>query len=138
VTAPDPDEQQIPLLDEGADELPLGEGDGDGNVDEVAKIGWDGEEVDFSDAMLDRGHAYGSYVNTSRAIPDVRDGLKPVQRRILFAMDELGNRAERPYKKSATTVGHVIGNYHPHGDSAVYDAMVRMAQDFQSTSPLVD
>ena len=69
---------------------------------------------------------------------DVRDGLKPVQRRIIHAMDELGARAGRPYQKSALTVGHVIGNYHPHGDSAVYDAMVRMAQDFVLNVPLID
>ena len=135
--SPDPDDQQMPLLADGADEASLSERGGD-SIEDVVRIGWDGEGVDFSEAMLDRGHAYGSYVNTSRAIPDVRDGLKPVQRRILFAMDELGSRSDRPYKKSATTVGHVIGNYHPHGDSAVYDAMVRMAQDFQSTTPLVD
>ncbi len=106
--------------------------------EEVVRLPWDGEVVDFSEAMLARGHAYGSYVNTSRAIPDVRDGLKPVQRRILFAMQELGIRSDRPFRKSSVTVGHVIGNYHPHGDSAVYDAMVRLAQDFQSTTPLVD
>ena len=78
------------------------------------------------------------YVNLGRALPDVRDGLKPVQRRIVHAMDELGGRAGRPYQKSALTVGHVIGNYHPHGDSAVYDAMVRMAQGFVLNVPLVD
>ena len=78
------------------------------------------------------------YVNLGRALPDVRDGLKPVQRRIIHAMDELGGRAGRPYQKSALTVGHVIGNYHPHGDSAVYDAMVRMAQGFVLNVPLVD
>ena len=99
---------------------------------------WDGEQVDYSDAMLDRGRAYGSYVITSRAIPDVRDGLKPVQRRIIVAMDDLGLRSDRKYAKSAKTVGTVIGNYHPHGDSAVYDAMVRMAQPWQSNLPLVD
>jgi DNA gyrase subunit A len=99
---------------------------------------WDGEQVDYSDAMLARGRSYGSYVNTSRALPDVRDGLKPVQRRIIVAMDDLGVRADRKYAKSAKTVGHVIGTYHPHGDTAVYDAMVRMAQPWQSNLPLVD
>jgi DNA gyrase subunit A len=99
---------------------------------------WEGEKVDYSDAMLDRGRAYGSYVITSRAIPDVRDGLKPVQRRIIVAMDDLGLRSDRKYSKSAKTVGTVIGNYHPHGDTAVYDAMVRMAQPWQSNLPLVD
>ena len=134
----DPDDQQIPLLSNPEEDATSADGTAGDVVEEVTRVDWSGEEVDFSEAMLDRGHAYGSYVNTSRAIPDVRDGLKPVQRRIIFAMDELGSRADRPYKKSATTVGHVIGNYHPHGDSAVYDAMVRMAQDFQSTTPLVD
>jgi DNA gyrase subunit A len=99
---------------------------------------WGGEQVDYSDAMLARGRSYGSYVNTSRALPDVRDGLKPVQRRIIVAMDDLGIRADRKYSKSAKTVGHVIGTYHPHGDTAVYDAMVRMAQPWQSNLPLID
>jgi DNA gyrase subunit A len=99
---------------------------------------WDGEQVDYSDAMLTRGRSYGSYVNTARALPDVRDGLKPVQRRIIVAMDDLGNRSDRRYSKSAKTVGHVIGTYHPHGDTAVYDAMVRMAQPWQSNLPLID
>ena len=112
-------------------------GRGDRNGD-VAQFRWDGEQVDYSDAMLDRGRAYGSYVITSRAIPDVRDGLKPVQRRIIVAMDDLGLRSDRKYSKSAKTVGTVIGNYHPHGDTAVYDAMVRMAQPWQSNLPLID
>ena len=99
---------------------------------------WDGEQVDYSDAMLTRGRSYGSYVNTARALPDVRDGLKPVQRRIIVAMDDLGLRSDRKYSKSAKTVGHVIGTYHPHGDTAVYDAMVRMAQPGQSNLPLID
>ncbi|MGI8850108.1 MAG: DNA gyrase subunit A, partial [Acidimicrobiales bacterium] len=103
-----------------------------------ARFAWSGETVDYSDAMLARGRAYGSYVNTSRALPDVRDGLKPVQRRIIVAMDDLGIRADRRYTKSARTVGHVIGLYHPHGDVAVYDAMVRMAQPWQSNLPLID
>jgi len=112
-----------------------GEDPGD---DAVPRFPWDGEQVDYSDAMLDRGRAYGSYVITSRAIPDVRDGLKPVQRRIIVAMDDLGLRSDRKYSKSAKTVGTVIGNYHPHGDTAVYDAMVRMAQPWQSNLPLID
>ena len=81
---------------------------------------------------------YSLSVIVGRAIPDVRDGLKPVHRRILFAMHELGNAYNRPYKKSARVVGDVIGKYHPHGDSAVYDALVRMAQDFNMRDPLVD
>ncbi len=81
---------------------------------------------------------YAMSVIIGRAIPDVRDGLKPVHRRILFAMHELKNDYNKPYKKSARIVGDVIGKYHPHGDSAVYDALVRMAQDFSMRCPLVD
>jgi DNA gyrase subunit A len=81
---------------------------------------------------------YSMSVIVSRALPDVRDGLKPVHRRILYAMNELGLAPGRPYKKSATVVGDVLGKYHPHGDSAVYDAMVRMVQDFSLRYPLVD
>ncbi|MBI2908305.1 MAG: DNA gyrase subunit A [Chloroflexi bacterium] len=81
---------------------------------------------------------YAMSVIVSRALPDVRDGLKPVHRRILFAMDELGMRRNTPYKKSARIVGEVLGKYHPHGDTAVYDAMVRMAQDFSMRYPLID
>ncbi|MGO9660122.1 MAG: DNA gyrase subunit A [Acidimicrobiales bacterium] len=107
-------------------------------ADDAVFFSWDGEQVDYSDAMLTRGRSYGSYVNTARALPDVRDGLKPVQRRIIVAMDDLGVRSDRKYSKSAKTVGHVIGTYHPHGDTAVYDAMVRMAQPWQSNLPLID
>ncbi|MEW6721259.1 MAG: DNA gyrase subunit A [Thermodesulfobacteriota bacterium] len=81
---------------------------------------------------------YAMSVIVGRALPDVRDGLKPVQRRILFAMHELGNEFGKPYKKSARIVGDVIGKYHPHGDNAVYDALVRMVQDFSLRYPLVD
>ena len=81
---------------------------------------------------------YSLAVIVGRAIPDVRDGLKPVHRRILFAMHELSNTYNRPYKKSARVVGDVIGKYHPHGDSAVYDALVRMAQEFSMRDPIVD
>ncbi|HIW53591.1 MAG TPA: DNA gyrase subunit A [Candidatus Ruthenibacterium merdigallinarum] len=81
---------------------------------------------------------YSMSVITARALPDVRDGLKPVHRRILYAMHESGNDPSHPYKKSATTVGDVLGKYHPHGDASVYDAMVRLAQDFSLRYPLVD
>ena len=81
---------------------------------------------------------YSLSVIIGRAIPDARDGLKPVHRRILFAQSELANTYNRPHKKSARIVGDVIGKYHPHGDSAVYDALVRMAQDFSMRDPLVD
>ncbi len=82
--------------------------------------------------------AYAMAVNVSRAIPDVRDGLKPVHRRILFSMGELNNFYDKPHKKSARIVGEVMGKYHPHGDSSVYDALVRLAQDFSIRYPLVD
>jgi DNA gyrase subunit A len=88
----------------------------------------------LSSSFLD----YSMSVITDRALPDVRDGLKPVHRRILYAMNELGNSYNRPYKKSARVVGDVIGKYHPHGDSSVYGAIVRMAQTFTMSAPLVD
>ncbi|MBW1937700.1 MAG: DNA gyrase subunit A, partial [Deltaproteobacteria bacterium] len=81
---------------------------------------------------------YAMSVIIGRALPDVRDGLKPVHRRILYAMQDLRNDYNKPYKKSARIVGDVIGKYHPHGDSAVYDTIVRMAQDFSMGYPLVD
>ncbi len=89
---------------------------------------------EMEDSFLD----YAMSVIVSRALPDVRDGLKPVHRRILYAMNDLGNYADKPYKKSARIVGDVIGKYHPHGDSSVYEAMVRMAQDFSYRLELVD
>jgi DNA gyrase subunit A len=81
---------------------------------------------------------YSMSVIVGRALPDVRDGLKPVHRRILFAMNELGLHYNRPYKKSARIVGEVLGKYHPHGDTAVYDAMVRMAQEWSMRYTLID
>ena len=81
---------------------------------------------------------YAMSVIVSRALPDVRDGLKPVHRRILYAMHEDGITSDKPYRKSANTVGSVLGRYHPHGDSSVYDAMVRMAQDFSMRYMLID
>lgn len=81
---------------------------------------------------------YSMSVIVARALPDVRDGLKPVHRRILYTMHERGNDPSHAYRKSADTVGAVLGSYHPHGDSSVYDAMVRLAQDFSLRYPLVD
>jgi hypothetical protein len=81
---------------------------------------------------------YAMSVIVGRALPDVRDGLKPVHRRILYAMYEDNLTSDKPYKKSATCVGDVLGRYHPHGDASVYDAMVRLAQDFSMRYPLVD
>ena len=81
---------------------------------------------------------YAMSVIVSRALPDVRDGLKPVHRRILYAMHEDGITSDKPYRKCANTVGSVLGRYHPHGDASVYDAMVRMAQDFSMRYMLID
>ncbi|MHA7963433.1 DNA gyrase subunit A [Paenibacillus sp. CAU 1782] len=86
----------------------------------------------------DRFGRYSKYIIQDRAIPDVRDGLKPVQRRILYAMYDSGNTPDKPYRKSAKTVGDVMGNYHPHGDSSIYEGMVRMAQPWKMGHPLVD
>lgn len=93
---------------------------------------------DISTEMRDSFLDYAMSIIVSRALPDVRDGLKPVHRRILYAMSELGMSPDKPYKKSARIVGEVIGKYHPHGDAAVYDSMVRMAQDFSLRYMLVD
>ena len=95
-------------------------------------------QVNIVDEMRDAYLDYAMSVITSRALPDVRDGLKPVQRRILYAMGDMGLRHNQPHKKSARIVGEVLGKYHPHSDAAVYDAMVRMAQDFTLRYPLVD
>ncbi len=94
--------------------------------------------MSLDDIMGDRFGRYSKYIIQDRALPDVRDGLKPVQRRILYAMYKEGNLPNKPYRKSAKTVGNVIGNYHPHGDSSVYDAMVRLSQEWKMRMPLVD
>src|SRR5438445_384022 len=91
-------------------------------------------EQEMRSSFLD----YAMSVIVSRALPDVRDGLKPVHRRVLYGMHEAGLQPNRPYKKSATTVGNVMGRYHPHGDQAIYDTLVRMAQPFSLRYPLVD
>ena len=95
-------------------------------------------ETPLLDEMSKSFISYAMAVNVSRAIPDVRDGLKPVHRRILFAMNDLGNTYNHPHKKCARIVGEVLGKYHPHGDASVYDALVRLAQDFSIRCPLVD
>lgn len=94
--------------------------------------------VVLEEVVGDRFGRYSKYIIQDRAIPDVRDGLKPVQRRILYAMYEAGNTPDKPYRKSAKTVGDVMGNYHPHGDSSIYEGMVRMAQPWKMAHPLVD
>ena len=92
----------------------------------------------LEDVMHESMMPYAEYVIMERALPRVEDGLKPVQRRILYTMNELGLTPDKPYKKSARIVGDCLGKYHPHGDTSVYDAMVRMAQNFNMRNPLVD
>ena len=112
-----------------SDELELGGGEGGGQTVLARLI-----EDEMRESFID----YSMSVIVQRALPDVRDGLKPVHRRILYAMSQAGLSPGRAYKKSATVVGEVLGKYHPHGDSAVYDSMVRMVQDFSLRYPLVD
>ena len=96
------------------------------------------QQQEIHDEMKNSYIDYAMSVIVGRALPDVRDGLKPVHRRILYGMSELGLTPDKPFKKSARIVGDVLGKYHPHGDSSVYDAMVRMAQDFSIRYTLVD
>ncbi len=105
---------------------------------ERAVMAHDGPVIDIASEMRSSYLDYAMSVIVSRAIPDLRDGLKPVHRRILFAMHETGNTHDKPYRKSARPVGDVMGKYHPHGDAAIYDALVRMAQDFSMSLPLLD
>ena len=104
----------------------------------MAEIAREILHVNLEDEMRQSYLDYAMSVIVGRALPDVRDGLKPVHRRVLYAMHELGVEWNKPYKKSARVVGDVIGKYHPHGDTAVYDAMVRMAQPFSMRYMLVD
>ena len=94
--------------------------------------------INIEDELKQSYLDYAMSVIVGRALPDVRDGLKPVHRRVLFAMNDLNNSYNRAYMKSARIVGDVIGKYHPHGDTAAYDTIVRMAQDFSMRYPLVD
>ena len=94
--------------------------------------------IDINQEMRSSYLDYAMSVIVARALPDARDGLKPVHRRILYAMYDMGLRPNTPHRKSARVVGEVLGKYHPHGDSSVYDAMVRMAQEFSMRHPLVD
>ena len=118
------------------------ENDDDGSAEtgatERAVMAHAGPVIDISEEMRSSYLDYAMSVIVSRAIPDLRDGLKPVHRRILFAMHETGNTFDKPYRKSARPVGDVMGKYHPHGDAAIYDALVRMAQDFSMSLPLLD
>ena len=94
--------------------------------------------AEIADEMRKSFMAYSMSVIVSRALPDVRDGLKPVHRRILYTLHELGLTPNKPYSKSARLVGDCMGKFHPHGDSSIYDAIVRMDQDFASRYPLID
>src|SRR3954454_5643392 len=109
--------------------------DGDGGLEAVRGNVEPRElEKEMRSSYLD----YAMSVIVGRALPDVRDGLKPVHRRVLYAMHDLGLQPNRPYRKCAFIVGEVMGKYHPHGDSAIYDTLVRMAQEFSLRYPLVD
>ena len=95
-------------------------------------------QVDIEKEMRESFLQYSMAVLVSRALPDVRDGMKPVHRRIIYTMNEADNTSSKPYRKCAYTVGEVLGKYHPHGDASVYDALVRLAQDFSMRYPLID
>ncbi|MFA7449481.1 MAG: DNA gyrase subunit A, partial [Bacilli bacterium] len=95
-------------------------------------------DLPMDEVMGDRFGIYAKYVIQNRAIPDARDGLKPVQRRIIYAMHDEGTTFNKPMKKCAHTVGMVMGKYHPHGDSSIYEALARMSQDWNLRYPLID
>ena len=95
-------------------------------------------EFSLDELMSDRFGRYSKYIIQERALPDARDGLKPVQRRILYAMNEDGNTFDKPHRKSAKAVGYIIGYYHPHGDTSVYDAIIRLSQNWKMNLPLID
>ncbi len=111
---------------------------GNNDGEEPQKYVYDGPSIDVEEEMKTSYLDYAMSVIVSRAIPDLRDGLKPVHRRILYSMYETGNTFDKSYRKSARPVGDTMGKYHPHGDSAIYDALVRMAQDFSMSLPLLD
>lgn len=95
-------------------------------------------QLDFAEEMRTSFRDYALSVIISRALPDIRDGLKPVQRRILYAMNELGLDPKKPHRKSARIVGDTMGKYHPHGDSSIYEALVHMSEDYSLSIPLID
>ena len=109
------------------------------NSENIEGVNYDGDEARGIISEMETSYLdYAMSVIIQRALPDVRDGMKPVHRRILYSMYDSGLRANAKYRKSAKVVGDVLGNYHPHGDSSVYDAMVRLAQDFSLRYPLID
>ena len=96
------------------------------------------QELSLEAVMGERFGRYSKYIIQERALPDIRDGLKPVQRRILYAMNEDGNTYDKAFRKSAKSVGNVMGNFHPHGDSSIYEALVRLSQDWKLREPLIE
>ena len=96
------------------------------------------QELSLEAVMGERFGRYSKYIIQERALPDIRDGLKPVQRRILFAMNQDGNTHDKAFRKSAKSVGNVMGNFHPHGDSSIYEAMVRLSQNWKLRAPLIE
>ena len=96
------------------------------------------QELTLEEVMGDRFGRYSKYIIQERALPDIRDGLKPVQRRILFSMNKDGNTYDKGFRKSAKSVGNIMGNYHPHGDSSIYEAMVRLSQDWKLRQVLIE
>jgi DNA gyrase subunit A len=109
-----------------------------GETKAPAVSAYDGPSISITQEMKTSYLDYAMSVIVSRAIPDLRDGLKPVHRRILYAMHETNNTHDKPYRKSSRPVAEAMGKYHPHGDSAIYDALVRMAQDFSMSLVLLD
>src|SRR3712207_5926409 len=110
-----------------------------GNNDGTEGVGLSGiEPIELQEEMERSFLDYAMSVIVSRALPDARDGLKPVHRRILYGMLDVGARTDRPHMKCARVTGHVMGQYHPHGPSAIYDALARMVQDFSLRHPLID
>ena len=150
LTPPDPDENNEAALggNSGGDNGDGGNGEGGGEAETEAGVSvgtltaqlppYDGPRIEISDEMRTSYLGYAMSTIVSRALPDVRDGFKPVQRRILYAMRELGLSPNSRHLKSAKVVGECMGNYHPHGDQALYGTMVRMAQPFSLRYPLVD
>ena len=132
------EESDVEETDDGELEEEFGAGGRGTDEGETDQFGGALQNSEFGHEMRQSFIEYSMSVITARALPDVRDGLKPVHRRILYAMNESGIFPNRPHKKSAWTVGEVIGKYHPHGDSAVYDTMVRLAQWFSMRTPLID
>src|SRR5580700_10924941 len=118
--------------------MPAGDNDGRGGADTDPDVSGFIEPIEIQEEMERSFLEYSMSVIVSRALPDVRDGLKPVHRRILYSMFDRGLRPDRPHSKCSKVVGDVMGTYHPHGDSAIYEALARMVQDFSLRHPLID